>query len=126
MVTRATLDPMVGPGLGEMARWYLGEADARSPLASPIHADLACLPPLLIQVGTSETLFDDSVRLDARARCAGVEVTFEPWDDMIHVWHAFEPLPEAAQALERIAQFVSERTARGGGQTRPEMTRSDY
>src|SRR6185295_13428236 len=111
MTRCAALDPMVQrDGLLRMARAYLGSADPRSPLAAPLHADLRGLPPLLIQVGTAETLLDDSVRLAERARAAGVDVTLEPWDDMIHVWQAFVGmLPEAGQAITRIGEFVRSR-----------------
>jgi acetyl esterase/lipase len=110
LTTRAALDPMVQiDGLRDMASQYLGGASAREPLASPLHADLAGLPPLLIQVGTSETLFDDATRLDAKARCEGVEVHFEAWDEMVHVWHMFAGmLPEGQAAIEHIGAFVRE------------------
>ena len=56
-------------GLLDMAAAYLDGHDPRAPLASPIHADLRGLPPLLIHVGTAETLLDDATRLaDRRAR----------------------------------------------------------
>lgn len=111
MTTKAKDDPMVQwDGLARMARAYLRDADARTPLAAPLHADLAGLPPLLVQVGTAETLLDDSTRLAGRARAAGVEVELEVWDDMIHVWHAFAGLlPEADQAIARIGEFVGKR-----------------
>ena len=114
MTRCAALDPMVQrDGLLRMARAYLGAADPRSPLAAPLYADLRGLPPLLIQVGTAETLLDDSVRLADRARAAGVDVTLEPWDDMIHVWQAFVGLlPEAGQAITRIGEFVRSRLPR--------------
>lgn len=109
MTSRAELDPMVQkPGLTEMANAYLGGADPKSPLASPLHADLAGLPPLLVMVGTSETLLDDSVRFVERARAAGVEVTYEPWEDMIHVWPMFDMMPEAVQATDRIGAFLQQ------------------
>ena len=108
MTSRADRDPMVQKeGLVSMAGVYLGGADPRSPLAAPMYADLEGLPPLLIQVGASETLFDDAVRLDEKALAAGVETTFEEWDDMIHVWHIFAPiLEEGQQAIERMAEFM--------------------
>ncbi len=111
MTTRAELDPMVQrDGLLRMAAAYLGDAHPRSPLASPIHADLTGLPPLLVHVGTRETLHDDSTRLAAVARAAGVAVDLETWDEMIHVWHAFSPLlPEADQAVDRVGVWVRER-----------------
>jgi len=108
MQTKAAVDPMVQrENLARYAAAYLGGADARTPLASPLFADLAGLPPLLVQVGTAETLLDDSTVFAERARAAGVEVSVEVWDDMIHVWHAFGfLLPEARQAIERIGAFL--------------------
>jgi len=102
--------------VSEGAKAYLGGADPRNPLASPIHADLAGLPPLLVQVGTSEVLLDDSTRLAERARAAGVDVTLEPWQEMIHVWHFFALiLPEGQQAIDRIGEFVRERVGASAG-----------
>ena len=58
--TKAAIDPMISKEyILELARWYLGATGPRAPLAAPIHADLKGLPPLLIQVGSAETLFDD-------------------------------------------------------------------
>ena len=112
MSTRAHLDPMVQrDGLVTMAQTYLNGADPRSPLAAPIYADLSGLPPLLIQVGTRETLYDDAIRLACHAVKAGLKITFEPWDEMIHVWHLFAPLlDEGQQAIEHIGGFVRENT----------------
>jgi epsilon-lactone hydrolase len=108
MKTKAAADPMVQKdALLEMAKHYLKGQNPRSPLAAPLYADLAGLPPLLIQVGTSETLLDDSTRLAERARKAGVRVTLEPWEHMIHVFQVFAPmLDEGQQAIEKIGEFV--------------------
>ena len=113
MTTRADRDPMVQKeGLVAMAGVYLADADPRSPLAAPMYADLSGLPPLLIQVGGSETLFDDAIRLDEKARSAGVETTFEEWEDMIHVWHIFAPmLDEGQEAIQRMAEFMRDKWA---------------
>ena len=114
MATRAGLDPMVQrDGLVAMAGVYLGGADPRSPLAAPMYADLAGLPPLLIQVGARETLYDDATRLARAAMAAEIETTFEPWREMIHVWHIFAPmLDEGQQAIERIGEFIEARHRR--------------
>ena len=113
MTTRAHLDPMVTCEMIQMmGQIYLGGKDPRTPLAAPLHADLTGLPPMLIQVGTAETLYDDATRLAERARAAGVTVTLEPWDEMIHVWQIFaRELPEGQAAIERIGEFVREHTA---------------
>jgi acetyl esterase/lipase len=108
MSERAELDPMVQrDGLSQMAAFYLAGLDPRTPLASPLHAELAGLPPLLVQVGTAETLYDDAARLAERAEAAGVDVTLEPWEDMIHVFQAFAGmLPEGERAIDRLGEFV--------------------
>lgn len=110
--TNAATDPWFKKeGLHLAAEAYLGGADPRDPLASPLHADLSGLPPLLIQAGAAEMLLEDSTRVAERAKAAGVDVTLEVWDDMIHVWHAFAGmLPEGQQAIDRIGEFVRERT----------------
>ncbi|MFI5317711.1 MAG: alpha/beta hydrolase [Myxococcota bacterium] len=111
MTSKEKVDPMVTRApLLVMAKNYLGGADAKNPLASPLWADLRGLPPLLIQVGTSETLLDDSTRLAERARKAGVDVELEAWPEMIHVWHAFAALlPEGREAIERIGTHLRKR-----------------
>ena len=108
MTSRAHADPMVQrEGLVGMAGVYLGGANPRSPLAAPMYADLSGLPPLLVQVGTRETLYDDATRLVYEAARAEVKTTFEPWNEMIHVWHLFAPmLDEGQQAIERIGEFI--------------------
>lgn len=112
MTSKAAVDPMVQrTPLLRMAALYLGGKDPRTPLCATLYADLSGLPPLLIQVGTAETLLDDSVRLAERAKKSGVGVTLEPWDDMIHVFQAFAAmLPEGQQAIERVGEFVRQHT----------------
>jgi acetyl esterase/lipase len=111
MKTRAQLDPMVQhEHLLRMARFYLGDLDPRTPLAAPLYADLSGLPPLYIQVGSAETLLDDSIRIAERARKVGVDATLEVWDDMIHVFQAFAPiLPEGQQAIDKIGAYLRAR-----------------
>lgn len=116
MKTNADKDPMVAPsgsngGLFNMAKAYVGNANPKDPLASPLHADYHGLPPLLIQVGGTETLLDDSTRVAQKAKAAGVKVDLEVWDEMIHVWHVFAKLlPEGQQAIDRIGQYVQQHT----------------
>ena len=112
MDTNAEADPLVKRDVvANMATAYLQGQDPRTPLASPLHAHLEGVSPLLIQVGTAETLLDDATRLADRARSAGVDVTLEPWPDMIHVWQWFGSfLPEARQSIDRIGEFIRQRT----------------
>ena len=112
MTSKSAADPIVQKeGLLNMARAYLGGKHPRTPLAAPLYADLSGLPPLLIQVGTAETLLDDASRLAERAKKAGVDVSYEPWDNMVHVWHLFAPmLDEGKQAIDGIGAFVQKHT----------------
>ncbi len=109
----AELDPQVDRDFVETAAAdYLAGHDSRDPLASPVFADLRGLPPLLIHVGGDEALLDDAHRLAAVAAAAGVDVTLECWEGMMHVWHCFGPrMPEAGAALAAIAGWVSDRLA---------------
>lgn len=110
MKTLVEQDPLVTPTLLERCSVaYLAGEDARHPLASPLFADLAGLPPLLVQVGTAETLLDDARRFAEAAKSAGVDATLEEWEDMIHVWHTFAAmLPEGQQAIDRVGAFVKQ------------------
>jgi len=109
--SKAAEDPIVSrPLLEQLAGWYLAGADPKAPLASPLYADLGHLPPLLVQVGTAETLLDDARRLAERARAAGIEVTLREYDGMPHVWQFFGSfLPEARAACDEIGAFVKQR-----------------
>ena len=108
MQTRAEADPMVQKeGLVRMGSLYLAGADPKTPLAAPLHADLSGLPPILIQVGTAETLLDDSIRIAERLRAAGVAVELQQYEDLIHVFQAFAPIvPESLEAIAKIGAFV--------------------
>lgn len=110
--SKTAVDPVVSLSrLTSYARMYLGDTDPHRPLASPLYADLTGLPPLLIQVGTAEILLDDAVRLAQRARKAGVEVTLDVWQEMIHGWQGYAGvLPEGQAAVDRIGEFVRQHT----------------
>lgn len=117
MTTQASLDPMVQKdGLMGMAAAYLNGANARSPLAAPLYGDMSGLAPLLIQVGSAETLLDDSTRLASVAGAAGVEVNLQVWPEMIHVWHFFHPMLGAARhAIKGAGEIISKAIDRSAG-----------
>ena len=93
------------------AKLYLGGADPRNPLASPLFGDYTGIPPLLIQVGQHEMLRDDCVRVAAKARTDGAKVTLEVWPGMVHVFH-IRGLPESREAIGHIAGFIRSCLAR--------------
>lgn len=83
------------------------------PVVSPVFGDLSRLPPLLVQASEAEMVLDDARRYVNKARAAGSPVTLQTWPDMVHVWHLFGPnLPEASEAVERIARFFDEHAPR--------------
>ena len=106
--TKADSDPMVmKPGIDLMASAYLNGTDAKNTLASPLGADLAGLPPMLVQVGSEEVLLSDATMLAARAGAAKVPVTLEVWPEMVHVFHFFYPmLTDARTAIARMGNWV--------------------
>jgi acetyl esterase/lipase len=106
--TKANADLIIDIGEARQAApLYLGDADPRTPLASPLFAELAGLPPLLIQVGSDEVLLSDATELALRARAAGGDASLEVWDGMGHVWHFVASfLPEGKHAIDRIGDFI--------------------
>lgn len=106
--TKADIDPLIGRAyLAELAALYLAGADPRGPLVSPLYADLAGLPPMLVQVGSAETLLDDAVRIAGRAGAADVPVRLQIWPHMIHAWHLFHPeVEEGRLSLAGAGRFI--------------------
>ena len=117
MTSKAEVDPLIQqPYLQELAHAYLKGADPRSSLAAPLYANLKGLAPLLIQVGSAETLLDDAVRLAHVAGAADVAVTLEIWPDMIHVWPLFhQQLTAGRQAIARAGAFIRSCMSRRSG-----------
>jgi monoterpene epsilon-lactone hydrolase len=109
--TRATVDLTVTKAsLQRMAGQYLNGANPRTPLASPLYADLSGLPPLLIVVGGDEALLDDSVRLTRAAGIAGVDVTLYIGAGMQHIFPIYcGVIPEADAAVAMIGAWMRAR-----------------
>jgi acetyl esterase/lipase len=93
-------------GIDDFATNYLGDTDPRTPLASPVFADLAGLPPMLIQVGSEEVLMSDSTQLAEAAGLARVDVTLRIWPEMVHIWPFFAQLSAGGRAIAESAAWV--------------------
>lgn len=105
--TLSSVDPVLGTlDPPAFAAVYAG-ADTAGPEASPLFADLAGLPPALIQTGSRELLLSDSCRLEASLRRAGVPVELSVWDGLWHGWQLRHHLPEAGQALDHLSAFMT-------------------
>ena len=100
-------DPIISARtMPEFRERYLGQADPRNPLASPLFGDYHGIPPLLIHVGEHEMLRDDSLRVAEKARADGIDVKCEVWPGMVHVFQ-IRGLPESRAAITQIAEFIS-------------------
>jgi phosphinothricin tripeptide acetyl hydrolase len=97
-------------GIDEFRAAYLGKTDPKTPLASPVFADLAGLPPLLIQVGSEEVLMSDSTTLAEAAGLARVDVTLRIWPDMIHIWPFFAMLSAGSRAIAESSDWIRAKT----------------
>jgi epsilon-lactone hydrolase len=109
--TRADADPyFTRPQVAELVRAYLGSADPKDPLASPIYARLSGLPPIRIHVGDDQVLLDDSRRYVERAIAAGVDARLDVWMGMAHGFAgSVGKLKASAQALDAIGMFLTEK-----------------
>jgi acetyl esterase/lipase len=93
------------------ASHYLDGESLENSAASPIHASLEGLPPMLVQAGGAEMLLSDIKAFCARAEEAGVDVTLQVWDGMVHAFQGFTfVLPEARDAMAAIGDFIQEKT----------------
>ncbi|WP_047458295.1 alpha/beta hydrolase [Rhizobium rhizogenes] len=109
ITANAGSDPFMGkPELDLMRESYIGDKSPTDPDKSPLYADMAGFPPLLLQVGSRETLLDDTLRLEDKARLAGVDVTVEVWSGMIHQWQIFPFwIDDAKTSNRKVAEFAT-------------------
>jgi acetyl esterase/lipase len=88
---------------------YLGAHPADDPVVSPLTADIAGLPPLLIQAATGDERLSNANALADHARGQGVEATLDLYSVDAHVFQLFWSfLPEAAEALQAAGRFARE------------------
>ena len=109
LASKAEVDPLIHKQyLNELADAYLPAGiDRKDPRVSPLYADLRNFPPMLIQVGSNETLLDDATRVASRAGAADVAVILEIWPHMIHAWPLWNAHLEAGRrALASAGAFI--------------------
>jgi monoterpene epsilon-lactone hydrolase len=109
LATKDGVDPLIHRAyLDELAAAYVPAGlEAKDPRISVLWSDLAGLPPILIQVGSAETLIDDSMRFARAAGCADVQVSLEIWPHMIHAWPMWNAcLEQGRQALASAGAFL--------------------
>jgi len=108
--TRAEADPyFIRSQVAGQVTSYLGDADPKNPLASPLYDDLSGLPPIRVQVGDDEVLLDDSRRYVERAVAAGVDAKLDVWMGMPHGFiTGIGQFDAARQSLDAIGAFLEE------------------
>ena len=108
LATKDAVDPLIHKAyLDELADAYAPPSiDRRDPLISPLFADLAGFPPVLIQVGSAETLLADATRLAEAAGAADVDVTLQIWPHMIHAWPVWNASPAGRPARAGVRRPV--------------------
>jgi epsilon-lactone hydrolase len=109
LATKEAVDPLIHKAyLEELANAYLPAGmDRKDPRVSPLYADLKGLPPLLIQVGSAETLLADATRFAAAAGAAEVAVRLEIWPQMIHAWPLWNArLEPGRRAIGNAGAFI--------------------
>ena len=109
LASKAAVDPLIHKEyLNELADAYApAGVDRKDPRLSPLYADLRNFPPMLIQVGSDETLLDDATRLATRAGAADVPVTLEVWPHMIHAWPLWNAhLEDGRRSLADAGAFI--------------------
>ncbi|MGE5213788.1 MAG: alpha/beta hydrolase [Nitrospirota bacterium] len=107
--SKAAIDPLIHKEyLNELADAYVpGVIDRKDPRVSPLYGNFENFPPILIQVGSDETLLDDAIRLAARAGAAEVAATLEIWPHMIHAWPLWNAhLEDGRRALANAGAFI--------------------
>jgi epsilon-lactone hydrolase len=109
--TRASDDPyFVRTQAAELVRSYLKDTSPTDPMASPLYAELAGLPPIRVHVGEDEVLVDDSFRFVERAIAAGVDAKLDVWESMTHGFlSGIGRLRASTEALNLIGDFLTER-----------------
>lgn len=107
--TKAADDPVLThAGLLARVPLYLPDGDPAQPLVSPLFADLHGLPPMLLQVGEDEIIYDDSSRFVDKATAAGVAAELDPRADAYHVFQLMVGLlPEADVAVARAGAWIN-------------------
>lgn len=110
MVGNQPFDWISRAAVRQWADWFCDPAQRRNPLVSPLWADLRGLPPIYIQAGGSEILYDSIQAFADRAKNQGADVVLDTWEDMNHDFQIFgTKVPQSAEALGRIGEVIDSR-----------------
>lgn len=100
---------MALPGTIEAGLLYAGDTDPTTPYISPVYADLTGLPPILLQIGAHEILMPDCRVFRDKALAEGVDLTYQEYPNMFHIWMLlFSVMPDAEEAVEAAKGFIQQ------------------
>lgn len=109
--------------LTRWARYYAQRSDLRTPLLSPVFAELSKLAPMLLLVGEHEVLRDDAVRVAEAVRESGGDARLVIGRRMQHDWPLTLPwLAESRAAWKTMSEFVAEHRYDAGTSRVPGVT----
>lgn len=103
------LDP---PQSGTHDPSYVGTADPRNPVLSPIYADLHGLPPTLFVTSERDMLLSGTANLHRAFLEAGVNARLIVFDGLPHAFWYDDKLPEAIEANHMMADFFVKQLTR--------------
>ena len=107
----AATDCLPLPVVRRWIGYYAKPDQVKDPMISPNYGDFTGFPPVLLQAGTAECFYDDIVLLADKMKAAGVDVTFESYAGMPHVWHLYSAIvPQGGAALRSIVRYIIEHT----------------
>jgi len=87
-------------------QFWAGEGnDPREFPVSPLFASIETLPPITVFTGTYDILYADALRLEAKAKDAGISLQMHIGNEMQHVWMLF-PIREAKPAVQQIVDAI--------------------
>lgn len=107
MDANQSFDWITKPSVLQWGKWFCDSTQLDNPQVSPVRANLRGLPPIYVQAGAAEILYDSIAAFADAARRQGVEVVLEAWEDMNHVFQLFgQDAPQSAEALRRIGEVI--------------------
>lgn len=93
--------------LFDWASWFCDSEQRSCAEVSPINADLCGLPPIYIQAGRAEILYDSIEAFVTEAKRQGADIMLDPWESMTHVFQMFGcDVPQSVAALKRIGEVI--------------------
>ncbi len=116
LVRNAEADPFIdAESVRNWAKYYATDQDLKKPYLSAVYGDYQGCPPIMFQVGTEETLYDDTIRTVERIRATGGFARLDIFKDMVHVFQMYWPfLPESKIAIKQTADFIKQYTVKKG------------